>query len=211
MDLTPVTKLGNLNNMVKLLVTLFWIPLTISTLVLALFNFYLLNNHQSSELALNQQAKEIALTNHYEFYSELPQVLDALAAPVQAADNRPDLIRQYLNKYNSPLYPYADYIVTTSDQYGIDYRLIVSIAQCESNVCKKIPYNSYNCWGFGNAKTRFESWEHAINYVAKTLKEDYYDLGLTTPDLIMPKYVPPSVAKGGPWAKCVNQFMSEIE
>ena len=74
-----------------------------------------------------------------------------------------------------------------------------------------MPAGSYNCWGFENGATKFSSYEHALERVFKTLKEGYIDQGLTTPEEIMPKYAPPSVAKGGPWAKCVAKFIREME
>lgn len=194
----------------KLLLLGIWFPTTALTLFLAISSLYFLDNVKAGEILLTQQAKEIAFKNQYEFYAALPQVLGSFTSAVQAADARPEIIRQYLQSFNSPLTPYADLIVQLSDQYGLDFRLIVSIAQCESNLCKKIPDGSYNCWGFGNGETRFLSFEQALQRVAQTLKEDYIDQGLTTPQLIMPKYVPPSVAKGGPWARCVSQFMDEL-
>lgn len=197
--------------MKKVLLVVFWFPLTMATLSGALLTLYLFDNVRAGDLLFAKQAKELALKNQYEFYAALPQVLGSLTTVVEAADARPELIRQYLTKYNSPLLPYADLIVKLSDQYNLDFRLIVSIAQCESNVCKRIPEGSYNCWGFENGATHFQSFEQALERVAKTLKEGYIDQGLTTPDLIMPKYAPPSVAKGGPWAKCVNQFMEELK
>ncbi len=197
--------------MKKVLLVVFWFPLTMATLSGALLTLYFFDHVKAGDLLFAQQAKELALKNQYEFYAALPQVLGSLTTVVEAADARPELIRQYLVKYNSPLLPYADLIVKLSDQYNLDFRLIVSIAQCESNVCKRIPEGSYNCWGFENGATHFRSFEQALEQVAKTLKEGYIDQGLTTPDLIMPKYAPPSVAKGGPWAKCVNQFMEELK
>ena len=107
--------------------------------------------------------------------------------------------------------PYADVLLQASNKYNVDYKLIVAIAQCESNLCKKSPEDSYNCWGFENGDTHFLSWEQAFDQVAKTLKERYIDLGLTTPEQIMPKYAPPSVEKGGPWAKCAKQFIDDME
>ena len=47
--------------------------------------------------------------------------------------------------------------------------------------------------------------------VAKTLKTKYIDIGLDTPEKIMAKYTPPSLKIGGPWAKGVNQFMTDLE
>lgn len=154
---------------------------------------------------------EYYLNNGYQMYAALPAVLGSFSPTLQAGDARPEIVRRYLQKYQSPLLPYADDIVSLSDENNLDFRLIVAIAQCESNVCKKIPEGSYNCWGFENGNTKFNSWEHAIQRVAKTLKEGYIDQGLVTPDQIMPKYAPPSVEKGGPWAKCVNQFFQEME
>ena len=195
----------------KVLLMTFWFAGTVSTLTLALFSFYFTDHVKAGNTFLATQAKELASKNQYEFYAALPQILGTFTTAVQAADARPEIIRQYLERHRSPLLPYADLIVALSDKYGLDFRLIVSIAQCESNLCKKIPAESYNCWGFQNGSTRFLSWEQALNQVAKTLKEKYIDHGLTTPELIMPKYAPPSVEKGGPWAKCVSQFMEELQ
>lgn len=154
--------------------------------------------------------KVLGVQNTVELYRALPQSSGTVSNSFSVGDSRPFLIRNYLEKYKSPLISYADYIFEMSEKYELDYGLIVAIAQCESNVCKKIPPGSYNCWGFENGDTRFNSWEHAIERVAVTLKERYYDYGLITPDQIMPKYAPPSVDKGGPWAKCVNQFLEEL-
>ncbi|TSC53301.1 MAG: Uncharacterized protein LiPW16_432 [Microgenomates group bacterium LiPW_16] len=195
----------------KILLLAFWFPATIITLSLTILLSYFLDNVKAGEILLSQQAKELVQKNQYEFYAALPQVLGTFTTAVQASDARPELIRQYLKRHQSPLLPYADLIVNLSDQYGLDFRLIVSIAQCESNLCKKMPPQSYNCWGFQNGATYFISWEQALNQVAKTLKEDYIDQGLITPEQIMPKYAPPSVEKGGPWAKCVAQFMEELQ
>ena len=60
-----------------------------------------------------------------------------------------ELIRQYLVRYNSPLVGLENFMVPKSDEYGLDYRLIPAIAQQESNLCKIIPDNTYNCWGWG--------------------------------------------------------------
>lgn len=195
----------------KILLVGFWFPATIITLSLTILLSYFLDNVRAGEILLSQQAKELVQKNQYEFYAALPQVLGTFTTAVRAADARPELIRQYLKQYKSPLLPYTDLIISLSDTYGLDFRLMVSIAQCESNLCKKAPSGSYNCWGFQNGVTRFQSFEQALNQVAKTLKEDYLDQGLTTPELIMPKYAPPSVEKGGPWAKCVSQFMEELQ
>jgi hypothetical protein len=130
---------------------------------------------------------------------------------VMTDDARPLLLKRYLEKYKSPLLPYSDLIFKLSQTYGFDYYWIVAIAQQESNLCKKIPENSYNCWGYGinSAGTlRFDSYELALRSYAEYLKRAYFDKGLNTPELIMKKYCPHS---NGSWAAGVKQFIGEIE
>jgi len=130
---------------------------------------------------------------------------------VVSADARPILIEKYLAKYNSELTPYADMIFNVSQKYGLDYRLIIAIAQQESNLCKKAPKNCFNCWGVGihsRGTMCFDSYSEAIDWVGGYLKEEYFDLGINTIDGIMAKYCPLS---SGSWAFGVRQFMTEVE
>ena len=130
---------------------------------------------------------------------------------LESADSRVYLIGQYLKRYNSPLLDLAPEIVKVSDMYALDYRLLVAIAQQESNLCKIIPVDSYNCWGWGihsKGTLGFASYKEAFHTVAKGLQEEYISKGYTTPDKIMTKYTPSSP---GTWAAGVNQFMEEIE
>ncbi|MFA7300955.1 MAG: hypothetical protein WC069_01415 [Candidatus Shapirobacteria bacterium] len=130
---------------------------------------------------------------------------------VVANDARPVIIERYLKKYNSPLLPYSRLIFDLSQTYGFDYYWIVAIAQQESNLCKKIPENSHNCWGYGinSAGTlRFDNYELALKSYAEYLKRQYFDKGLNTPELIMKKYCPHS---NGSWAYGVQQFIDELE
>lgn len=130
---------------------------------------------------------------------------------VLGADARPILLREYLVKYKSPLADYADVIFELSQKYGIDYRLIVAIAQQESNLCKKMPPNCYNCWGYGihsRGTMCFESYQVALESYAAYLKREYFDKGYKTVEEIMEKYAPHS---DGSWAFGVNQFLDDIE
>ncbi len=141
---------------------------------------------------------------------KLPQTIGTF----HTTDARVHIIKDYLHRYSSPLYNYAQDIVTTSDKYLLDYRLLVAIARQESNLCKRIPPGSHNCWGFGiygDKVTVFDNYPQALEIVAKTLKKNYIDIGLDTPEKIMAKYTPPSIEKGGPWAKGVSEFMSDLE
>ena len=130
---------------------------------------------------------------------------------ISSDDARPLIIKKYLEKYKSPLVPYSDLIFKLSNDYGFEYYWIVAIAQQESNLCKKIPEGSHNCWGYGIHKRgtlSFDSYELSLKSYAEYLKREYFDKGLNTPELIMSKYCPSS---NGSWAKGVWQFINEME
>lgn len=142
------------------------------------------------------------------------QIPYSLNYSITSGDARPIIIRNYLHYYRSPLEPYSAKIVEISDQYKLDFRLLVAIARQESGLCKVIPENSYNCWGYGiygDKVTRFANYEEGLETVARGLKKNYLDKGLVTAEQIMAKYTPPSLEKGGAWAKGVNQFLAELE
>lgn len=144
-------------------------------------------------------------------FTALPAQIGGLTNSVLLGDARPLILKNFLELNRSPLAPYHQLLVATADKYGLDFRLIPSIAMVESTGGKVMPARSHNAWGFANGATKFNSWEEAIEKVAQTLRVDYIDQGLSTPELIMPKYAPPSVAKGGPWAKGVTFFFEELE
>jgi hypothetical protein len=143
--------------------------------------------------------------------SALPQVLGAYQTEAQLADGRIANLKHFFRKYNSPLYDYAELIVSVSDKYGFDYRLLPAIAMQESNLCHYIPENSYNCWGwgiYGDQVMRFSSYDEAIETIATGIKKEYIDKGLVTASKIMEKYTPSSP---GTWARGVNTFLRMLE
>lgn len=134
-----------------------------------------------------------------------------VSSEVVGNDARPVIIKKYLEKYKSPLAPYADLIYKVSKDYGFEYYWIVAIAQQESNLCKKAPEDSFNCWGYGIHKKgtlKFDNYKLSIRSFAEYLKREYFDKGLNTPELMMEKYCPNS---NGSWAKGVWQFINEME
>jgi hypothetical protein len=129
---------------------------------------------------------------------------------IRGKDARAEIVRRYLKKYNSPLLPYAEMIVELSDRYQFDFYWMVAIAQQESNLCKKIPDGSHNCWGYGihsKGTLGFDNYELALNSYAEYLKKQYFDKGLNTPELIMKKYCPSS---NGSWAFGVSKFIGQL-
>jgi len=120
-------------------------------------------------------------------------------------------LKYFFRKYSSPLYDFAEEFVKAADANSFDYRLLPAIAMQESNLCKYIPENSYNCWGwgiYGGKVTRFASYSEAIDTISRGIKMYYIDKGLKTPEDIMRKYTPPS---DGSWAHGVNTFLKIIE
>jgi hypothetical protein len=196
--------------MKRLLLLLFWLPTIILTLGASLL-FY---TYRSDYLLAKESEKEPPRIAHWQMYASFPKTLGASTVSIQKEDAITELVSQYLKKYNSPMQYTASSFVTIFRKNSIDPIIPLAIAQCESNLGLKMPENCHNPFGLGihsRGRLCFETWELGYEKMAKTLKENYIDQGLVTPDEIMQKYCPLSLEKGGSWAKCVNQFSQEIE
>ncbi len=144
-------------------------------------------------------------------YAALPGDQNVLGDSISLQDARVAVVADFFKKHNSDLLPYAQNVVSSADKYNLDYRLIPAIAMQESNLCKKAPKNSYNCWGFGiygKKVTKFSNYPEAIDAVTKTLATQYKEKGLETPQQIMAKYTP---SNNGAWADSVNLFMDQLQ
>lgn len=150
----------------------------------------------------------------FKLFVALPQQESYVSDQVTAVDARSKIITNFFQGYNAPLANFSSTFVEVADKYQLDWRLLPSIAMQESNGGKKVIANSYNPFGYGiygSLTIKFKSWEEAINRVGKALREDYLNQGLKTPYQIMAKYTPPSLSKGGAWAKGVSTFMEELQ
>jgi len=146
-----------------------------------------------------------------QIFAALPDKSPSTSIKLISSDARGDILKEYLTTYDSPLSPYSYYIVNVADEFNIDFRLITAIAQQESNLCKFIPDNTYNCWGWGihsRGTLGFDSYEEGIKVVTEGISKEYLAKGYSTPDEIMKKYTPLS---NGSWASAVNQFIKEME
>lgn len=192
------------------LITFFTVaPLTILISVLSLLS---LNTNSTPQKVLGTQTTLLE-NPHFgaQVYAALPNGQPVISSSAVATDARVEIIRQYLTSYNSPLEPFADMIVQASDQNGLDFRILTAIAQQESNLCKKAPGGTYNCWGWGihsEGTLGFSDYPTAIRTVAQGIKEDYLDKGYDTVGKMMEKYTPLS---NGSWAFGVTQFINEME
>lgn len=130
-----------------------------------------------------------------------------MVEPLVQSDYRVLNLKNYLKNHNSPLAEYSAEFVGWADFYEMDYRLVPAIAGVESTFGKRIPYNSYNAYGWANGEYRFSSWEDSIEHVNMTLKTKYIDKGAPTINKIARRYAPPSTT----WARNVRYFVAKID
>lgn len=205
-------------SMKNLLVVLFWLPTTFATLIFCLgYYSYLQNNSTQNFIPKIGEAISVSGEIPYQLYASLPKVLGTKTVNsfrIKSQDAVPELIYNYLKKNKSPMLESSESLISTAKEYELDPLLLVAIAQCESNLGKKMPnaecHNPFG-WGIHSQGTLcFESWEQGYEAISKGLRKKYFNQGLDNPDDIMAMYTPASLEKGGSWAKCVNQFMNQL-
>ena len=180
-----------------------WFGAAISALIFAVI--FLLYLSQPKTVQISSQ--------NFKLYTALPEDFALQSEDITARDGRATIIEDFFKEHKTPLANYGADFVSVADKYKLDYRLLPAIAMQESNGGKKVIDDSNNPFGYGiygNLVIKFSSWEEGIEKVGRALREDYFNLGLTTPETIMAKYTPPSLEKEGAWAKAVSSFMEEL-
>ena len=81
---------------------------------------------------------------------------------IEPADPRVTQLKRFLESYGSPLAPFAKNFIDSADRYQIDWRLVPAITGVESTFGKRIPFNSFNAYGWANGVYFFNSWEQSI-------------------------------------------------
>lgn len=190
--------------MKKLLLTgAFFTATPIVLFISVLFLMYSSYNKSDKNAVLGAKNNSVA-------FAALPTADMSLEDQIAVKDSRVENLRGFFTTHKSPLEPYSEAFIEKAEKYDLDFRLLPAIAMQESNLCKKAPKDSYNCWGFGmygKNKVTFSNFEEAIESVSKTLSENYKSIGLVTPEQIMTKYTP---SNQGDWAKSVNYFMGQL-
>lgn len=121
----------------------------------------------------------------------------------------------YLASKGSPMAGSGADILEAGVEFRIDPRFIVAVAGAESyfgiTTCAR-----FNGWGWGcpSRPLSFESWGHGARTVAKGLRENYVDDGLTSVGEIHLRYAPPDAANDPndlnyAWADNVARFLVE--
>ena len=99
----------------------------------------------------------------------------------------PDRIRRFLDRYRSPMAPYAKAIVKAGKRHGVDPRLVVAISGTESSFGRF--HKGYNAWGWDAPRglTRWGSWEESIDAYTRLFATGYRN---HDPRVIGPRYAP---------------------
>ena len=112
-------------------------------------------------------------------------------------------IYRTLKRYNSPLSTEVDSFLNACLSYDINCYLLPSISGVESTFGRFLMPGSHNPFGWGGGYLYFDSWLDGFLAVAKGLRENYIDNGLTSVEIIGQVYAPPSTT----WASKVLMFM----
>jgi len=119
------------------------------------------------------------------------------------------ILEAYLASHNSPMQYHAQDFIDAAKEYDLDWKLLPAIAGVESTFGKHIPggYNAYG-WAIYTPDSRFgfKSWREGMFVVAKGLREDYINKGLTDPYAMNRIY-----AASPTWGTKVTFFMNKLE
>ncbi|HXB11524.1 MAG TPA: glucosaminidase domain-containing protein [Bacteroidia bacterium] len=130
--------------------------------------------------------------------------------PTVKQDNRAEILKAYLEQYNSPLADHADTFIKEADANNLDWKWVVAISGVESGFGEAIPPYSYNAWGYniyGNNTRSFASWDDGITTVSTALRQVYMNQrGATNIYQIGSSY-----AADPAWANKVQGYADDID
>ena len=122
-------------------------------------------------------------------------------------------IDEYYKAHNLPLAGYGMKMVLEAEKNNIDWRLLPALAMRESTggkfACKKATFSPF---GYGSCRLNFDSYDHAIEVVARSLggnnpKTASHYKDKTTEEKLK-SYNPPSIVAD--YANQVMAIMTEI-
>lgn len=190
----------------------------LTSIVLVIASVFIFQNYRKKVHYQNTSSKVFAFEKNQEntFYSTLPVSLNFNLSQECYYQDVPYLtIKDYLTSHKSPMADSAEALVNIARQNELDPYLLVAIAQCESNLGKKMPINCHNPFGWGihsEGTLCFETWEKGYQKVAQGLREKYLQKGLNSIEEIMTKYNYDSWQdREGSWAKCVTKFVNDLQ
>jgi murein DD-endopeptidase MepM/ murein hydrolase activator NlpD len=124
-------------------------------------------------------------------------------------------IDHYLSRQRSPLAGLGPVFVAAGDHYKVDPNLLVAIAGAETGFgTTGGDIAAHNAWGYG-PHIKFQSWPDAIDTIARDLRTNYLDKGLTTIPQIQSRWAPAGAANdptglNSNWTRNVTRFYNEL-
>lgn len=88
---------------------------------------------------------------------------------------------QFLESYDSPLVGQEKLIIETSEEYGVDWKMVVAI-MCAETSCGKVRNYEWNIWGYGVTSDEYTSdgwmtFEEALHTFCKSYSVAYGKYG----------------------------------
>jgi hypothetical protein len=113
------------------------------------------------------------------------------------ADTRCRSLQKFFRSYESPLQRFSLSFIKAADRHGLDWRLLPAISMVESSGGKY--YRKNNVFGWNSGRTRFQSIEAGIRYVASRFAQSPLYAGRTSMGILQkynpaPNDYPPKVA-----------------
>lgn len=97
-------------------------------------------------------------------FAQVPAGVVSTPAPI---DTRAARIEAYFGTWDLPLAKHSAFLVEMADKYNLDWRLLPAIGMRETTGGKFACYN--NPFGWGSCKIKFDTFEEAIETLARNL------------------------------------------
>ncbi len=162
-----------------------------------------------------QNVDVLAVNDLSSLKQEIEIVKLATSTPVVVYDGltREELIDKLNRNLSSDLSGYGESYVNYAIAYGVDPYLAVAISLHETGCtwnCSSLVKECNNVGGMKGsgcgAYGRFDSLDAGIEAMISNLSRNYVSQGLTTPELIGPRY-----AMSNTWASKINNYIEHIK
>lgn len=125
-------------------------------------------------------------------------------------DNRPEVLKRFLELYDSPLAVEAQTFVDEADKNHIDWKLLPAISGVESTFGLAVPSHCPNAWGYNiyAGHTRcFTDYKEAIQVISYDIRHLYINQWEATNIYSLGRLY----AASPTWAQRVNMYMGQID
>lgn len=207
-----------------------WIKAVMAIILICLIGYSISFNKQLNKQSVKENDSKLLLSNNILEKSSIDDSTDNIEDndSIENDENKAEIDNivydgltksQLIDKLNrnltSTLSGTGELFANYALDLGIDPYLAVAIVLHETGCswdCSDLVKYCYNVGGqkgspgcFGGAYASFSSLEEGISSYMNNLYNNYYSVGLTTPEAINPKY-----AESTTWASKVNYYIDKI-